>query len=87
MLDGFFDALKIYAEVLNVLEQPALFSVEPLQKMSELVMSSFPGKKILKEEGNQKLWSPIVNHGVERVDEEQEDEGTARHSYAKKLLL
>lgn len=67
VLDGFFNALKIPTEVLTVLGCPALFSLEALQTMSDLVMSTSPGKKVLKEDKVRKLRSPIVNHGAETL--------------------
>lgn len=87
VLDGLANALKIRAKVLNVLERPASFSVEPLQNAFELVMSTFPGDEALKEGENRKLWNVIVIYGVERLDKERRNSGTTRYLSTKKLLL
>lgn len=50
--DRFANVLKITTDVLNALERPEAFLVEPLQTMFDLVIYTFPGEEVLKEEKN-----------------------------------
>lgn len=52
MLDGFVDASKILEETLNELKLPPSFFTAQMKTMLELVKSSIPGEKLLKEEKN-----------------------------------
>lgn len=54
VLDGNVDASKISTEVFNALERSPSFSVEPMQTMFDLLMATFPGEEVVKEEENQK---------------------------------
>lgn len=87
MLDGLADALKTRAEVLTVLERPVSFWVEPLQTMSNVIVSRFPGEKVLKNEKSQKFWVTNVNDVAEGLDKEDSDIETGRYSSTKFLLL
>lgn len=48
VLGGLGDALQVLVQVLDVVEQPALFSVKPLQTMFYLVISTVSWEKVLK---------------------------------------
>lgn len=87
MLDGFVEASKIPREALIGLEGAASFSVEPLKTKFDLMIVAIPREKALKEEDNQKLWNPVVNHGVDSLDKESKYEGRAGHTSTKGLSL
>lgn len=70
-----------------MLERPPSFWSELCQTMSNLVISIFPGDDVLKKEKNRYLWSPIVHHGDESMDEEGRDAGTSRYSSTMVVLL
>lgn len=68
VIDGLADGFGTLTDVQDVLEQPASFPVEPLQTLSDLVMSTLPGNDLLKVENNGSLWNQIVNYGVESLE-------------------
>lgn len=86
VIDEFKDVSRIRTEVLNVLEHPALFSLELLQTLFDMVMSIIPEKELLEVEKNQNLWKPIVNHAVESLGKRDRDAGTVTFSFTKKLF-
>lgn len=49
VLDGFEDASRILTDMLNVLERPPLFLVEPLQKKFNVFISTLPVEERLNE--------------------------------------
>lgn len=72
------NALKIPTDVLNTLERPAFFSVEPSQNMFDLVMRTFPGQDVLKARKSRNLSNAVVNLGMKTLVKEDRDAGTAR---------
>lgn len=70
-----------------MLERLSSISVQPLQTMFDAVMSTFPEEEVLIKEKIQKLWFPIINGGVDSLDEEYRDAATARYSTTKELFL
>lgn len=87
VLYGSADTSKILTEVLIVLERPATFSLEPLQKMCDLVMFTFSREEVLEEEESWKLWNLIVNQSLESLNKNDKGAGTARYSSTKEMLL
>lgn len=81
------EAFKILTEVLIGLRWPVSFSLEPLQKLLDLVMSTIGGKEVLEEEKIMKLCKSIVNHGIESLVNEDRVAKTARYSSTKEWLL
>lgn len=75
MVNGFADALELPTDMLNVLEWPALFSMEPLQTIFDLLISTFPLEEVIKTNKDQNLCSLLVNHSVESVDKEESSVG------------
>lgn len=45
--------------------------------MFELVMPMFPGCKALEKKKNGESWNPVVNHGLESLDEKDRDDRKA----------
>lgn len=52
-----------------------------------LVIFPFTGEVVLKKEKDRKLLNPIGNHCVKNRDKEDQDEGTAKYTSTKDLLL
>lgn len=87
VLDQSVNSLKLRPRLLNMLERPSSFSVEPLQKTLDLLKSTFSGKRVLSEKENCWLWNRAVSKGVENVGKKDTDTGIARYSSRKELLL
>lgn len=75
VLDRFAVASKILTDVLNMLEPQALFSVEPLQIMFDLVIFNFTAEEVLREKETRNEWDPILNRVVESAAEKTEMQG------------
>lgn len=87
MLDGFADSSKFPTETLKVVKRPASLSIESLQTMSGLFMSTFRGEEARKEEKIRNLWNPIVNRAVESLSKKGKYGVRGRYSSKKKLLF
>lgn len=72
------EALKFPTEMLNVLEWPVSFLVEPLQTTFNQVMCIFRGEEVPKKEKNSKLSYLIVNKDKESVDKQDREARTAK---------
>lgn len=70
MHDGFEDVLKIPTDVLSLVRWPALFSLDPIQTLFDLVRSTFPATEELGQEKKQILWNLILNNDMKSLDKE-----------------
>lgn len=69
VLYGFAVTSLIPTIVSNALSWPVTFSVEPLQTLFCLVMSTFRAEDSLKKNYKQTPWSPVINHKVSSLVE------------------
>lgn len=54
-----------------------------VEKLYKFLMSIFPGKESLKPEKNCKLWNPIFNYALGKLDCCDRDSGVSRYSSIK----
>lgn len=54
---------------------------------SDMLISTFPGKDLFKEDKNRKLWNPILNRSKESPDEEDGNAAKSKTSCTKELIL
>lgn len=68
-------------------ERAPSYSVEPLYTMFDLLMSSFRGEEVVKEEKNWNFRSPTVKYGVQSLGKEDRNAGTETFLSTKELFL
>lgn len=65
---------------------PESFLKQSFQEHLEFVEKTFAGEENIKQEGDHKLWVPIVNVAVERKFKKHRDAGVRRYSSTLELL-
>lgn len=87
ILDGFGRYIVKSLRSSGVVSLPPNFPPQTVKSVLDAVYSTFPGEQSLRDEGNRDLWSPIINAGEERDDEEARNKGAARYTSMPKLLM
>lgn len=92
ILDGMADPLHVLNATPHLVKQLQVpewlqNNKNGIKALWAFVHKSFPGEDTLRDEANRSHWSPIVNVGVERRDEQDRNHGIGRYTTTWSFLM